>query len=128
MVQAHSGLQIVELYINSFSESIPDIGEGNSDDEQGILGSSEMIHIGMRWMNQICSLRVMMFLDHLLGGEGETIEMLETSVRRVGKIDSGRSTVDRSNIGSDDDDHDHDHDVNSNMARSDNVTYPPKSD
>jgi hypothetical protein len=86
MVQAHSGLQIVELYINSFSESIPDIGEGNSDDEQGILGSSEMIHIGMRWMNQICSLRVMPSPHHLRGGAGETIEMLETSVRRVGKI------------------------------------------
>jgi hypothetical protein len=40
MVKAHSGLLIVELYINSFSESIPDIGEensddGNSDDERG---------------------------------------------------------------------------------------------
>jgi hypothetical protein len=40
MVKAHSGLPIVELYINSFSESIPDIGnenidDGNGDDEMG---------------------------------------------------------------------------------------------
>jgi hypothetical protein len=56
------------------------------------------------------------------GGEGEESGEDEECE------DSGRSTVDRSNIGSDDDDHDHDHDVNSNMARSDNVTYPPKSD
>ncbi len=35
MVKAHSGLPIVELYINSFSESIPDIGEKNSDDDNG---------------------------------------------------------------------------------------------
>jgi hypothetical protein len=35
MVQAHSGLPIIELYINSFSESIPDIGEENSDDDNG---------------------------------------------------------------------------------------------
>jgi hypothetical protein len=35
MVQAHSGLPIVVLYINSFSESISDIGEENSDDDNG---------------------------------------------------------------------------------------------
>jgi hypothetical protein len=35
MVQAHSGLPIIELYINSFSESIPDISEENSDDDNG---------------------------------------------------------------------------------------------
>jgi hypothetical protein len=35
IVQAHSGLPIIELYINSFSESIPDIGEENCDDDNG---------------------------------------------------------------------------------------------
>jgi hypothetical protein len=35
MVKAHSGLPIVELYINSFSKSIPDIGEENNDDGNG---------------------------------------------------------------------------------------------
>jgi len=35
MVKAHSGLPIVELYINWFSESIPDIGEENNDDGNG---------------------------------------------------------------------------------------------
>jgi hypothetical protein len=32
MVQSHLGLPIVELYINSFSESIP--GEGNDEDDE----------------------------------------------------------------------------------------------
>jgi hypothetical protein len=35
MVKAHSGLPIVKLYINLFSESILDIGEENSDDGNG---------------------------------------------------------------------------------------------
>jgi hypothetical protein len=35
MVKVHSGLPIVELYINSFSESIPDIGKENNDDGNG---------------------------------------------------------------------------------------------
>jgi len=35
MVKAHSSLPIVELYINSFSEFIPDIGEENNDDDDG---------------------------------------------------------------------------------------------
>jgi hypothetical protein len=33
IVQAHSGLPIVKLYINSFSESIPNIDEENDDDD-----------------------------------------------------------------------------------------------
>jgi hypothetical protein len=35
MVEAHAGLPIVELYINSFSESIPDNDEENYDDDYG---------------------------------------------------------------------------------------------
>jgi hypothetical protein len=42
-------LPIVELYINSFSESIPDNDEDNGDDERGgVLGSIETSHIGMK--------------------------------------------------------------------------------
>jgi len=39
----------------------------------GILGSSETIHIGMRWMNQICSFRIMMFLGHLWKGDNRDV-------------------------------------------------------
>jgi hypothetical protein len=35
MVEAHASLPIVELYINSFSESIPDNDEENYDDDYG---------------------------------------------------------------------------------------------
>jgi len=65
MVKLHQGLPIVELYIVSFDEPLPD---SEYDTMMmmvmmgGILGSREMIRIGMRYMNRIFLLKIMIFL------------------------------------------------------------------
>jgi len=90
----------------------------------GILGSRETIHIGMRWMNPICSLRIMIFLCHLWEGKIERVKRM--MVVRVGKIVMvvGRlkrvSRMKRVNR--------FDDDANLDMARNDILTSPPKSD
>ncbi|XP_062153473.1 uncharacterized protein LOC133861694 [Alnus glutinosa] len=100
MVKAHSSLPIVELYINSFSEFIPDIGKENNDDDDDDDGDDEM---GEGEEND--------------GGEGrEDSDGCGEGEERVEGEDEG-GNENRS-----------DDDANSNMARSDILTSPPKSD
>jgi len=101
MVQAHSGLPIIELYINSFSESIPDIGEENSDDDNGDdEGGYCRIEGDDLYWDEVDEPDLFVENNDVPGpsrGGGTiemlgsiemmgTIEMLATSVGRVGKI------------------------------------------
>jgi len=89
MVQAHWDLPIVELYINSFSESILDIDEGNDEDDNDDdeRGYSRIERDDPYW-DEVNELDLFVDNDDVPGPStgGGTLVRLETSVGRVGRM------------------------------------------
>jgi hypothetical protein len=149
MVQAHSGLPIIELYIISFSESIPDIGEENIDDDNGDdEGGYSRIEQDDPYWDEVDEPDLFVENNDIPGpsmrrdNRDVRVNRDDGDNRNVGGIGGeGREDSDggegeesgedeESEEGGDDSGRStvDDDDANSDMARSDILTSPPKSD
>jgi hypothetical protein len=130
MVEAHVGLPVVELYINSFSESIPDNDDDDYGDDEG--GCSRIDRDDLYW-DEVNEPDLFVQNNDVTGPSTST-GMREGSEDRDGcregedSEEGDKSEEQVVDEGSDDDDDDDDDDANSDMARSDILTSPPKSD
>ncbi|XP_062161977.1 uncharacterized protein LOC133869010 [Alnus glutinosa] len=136
MVQAYLGLPIVELYINSFSESILDIDEGNDEDnndndndndnDDDERGYSRIERDDPYWeeggIREVGDIDGEGREESDGGVEGEESDESDEG-EEEGDEDEGRLRVNHSNSGSD-----YDEDANSDMPHSDILTSPPRSD
>jgi hypothetical protein len=146
MVDVHQDVSVGELYLVSFVERRPNemivwlMMKLKKLKLVGMVGLIEMIHIEMKSMNLTCLIKIMRLVGHPLkggidgeGGEGDEDDENNEDFKHSGEDsgeeneDAGDKVVDDGSIAGDDNEVENDG-QNSDMAQSDILTSPPKSD